>query len=309
MITLPPGTELWASTVNGVTAVPTLDGTRHLIPLPQRADPNAVNVVELKLASRSENQTRVSVAAPIVGAPVLLAEWKLQPDAGQRLDYRQGSLAPAHGIFDDSGFAQLFRLFKTEGAVLLSLIAIALLCIGLAVWRWCSRTGVYKFSAQHVLGMVLGLMAIAVSLSAFVKVGSMPEAQRAASKILTFVAPIQQAGNALTIEVANVEDKPSVLRIALRAWPALLAIPVFLFALATDDKSRKSLAVTAGWTCLFWATLRSPNGVPAFFILFVAFFAAAHRASHGETAVAIARKTERRQRHRTRQSRLWRRCY
>ncbi len=270
-LTLPAGTELWSATVNGVTAVPTLDGTTHLIPLPQRADPNAVSVVELKLASRSENQERVSVAAPIVGAPVLLAEWKLLPDAGQRLDYRKGSLAPAQGIFDNSGFAQLFRLFRDSGASLLSIVALALLVIGLAVWRWCSRAGIYKFSAQHVLGMLLGLIAIAVSVVAFLKVASMSETQRALSQAITFVAPIQQPGNALTVEVANVEDKGSFLRGAFHAWPVFLAIPLFLVALVTENKFRKSLAVIAGWTLLLWAALRSPNGVMAFFVLIIAF--------------------------------------
>ena len=85
-LTLPTGTELWAATVNGVTAVPTLDGNTHLIPLPQRADPSAVNVVELKLASRSEVQERVSVAAPIVRRVLdpdhKHAHWTEFPSAG-----------------------------------------------------------------------------------------------------------------------------------------------------------------------------------------------------------------------------------
>ena len=270
-LTLPAGTELWSATVNGVTAVPTLDGGTHLIPLPQRADPNAVSVVDLKLASRSKDQQRVSVAAPIVGAPVLLTEWKLLPDAGQRLDYRQGSLAPAQGIFDNSGFAQLFRLFRDGGALLLSFVACCLLIVGLGVWRWCSRPGVYKFSAQHVFGLVLGLIAIAVSAIAFLSVAAMAETQRTLSHAITFVAPIQQAGNALTTEVANVEDKGTFWRGAFQAWPALLAIPLFLFALILESRFRKSLAVIGAWTLLFWTALRSSNGVTAFFILFIAF--------------------------------------
>jgi hypothetical protein len=50
-----------------------------------------------------------------------------------------------------------------------------------------------------------------------------------------------------------------------------LAIPVFLFAIVIDRGFRKSLAVTAAWMLLFWAALRSPNGVTAFFILLLAF--------------------------------------
>jgi hypothetical protein len=270
-LALPPGTELWAATVNGITAVPTLDGKAHLIPLPGRADPNAISLVELKLASRSEKPERVTVAAPIVGAPVLLAEWKVQPDAGQRIVYREGSLAPAEGISDDSGFVGLSRLLRDFNALFPLFVALALLVIGLAVWRWSSRPGVYKFSAQHVLGTLIGVVAITVSVVTFLKVASMNERQSAASTILTFVAPIQQAGNELKIEVANLEAKFSILRGAGEAWPALLAVPLFLFALITQDKSRKLLAVISGWTLLFWAALRWPNGVPVFFILLLAF--------------------------------------
>jgi len=270
-LTLPAGTELWAATVNGVTAVPTLDRGVHLIPLPQRADPNAVMVVDLKLASRSKDADRVSVAAPIVGAPVLLSEWKLRPDAGQRLEYRKGSLAPAQGIADHSGFAQLFQLLRDEGAPLLLVIAIVLLLVGLAVWRWCSRAGVYKGSPQHVLGTLLGTVAIVVCVLALVKVASMAEAHRVAAAQISFVAPIQPAGNPLTVEVANLEDKPTVLRGALQAWPALFAVPLWLFALVSESKTRKSLAVVGAWALLFWAALRTTNGVPAFFILLIAF--------------------------------------
>ena len=37
----------------------------------------------------------MNVAAPIVAAPVMLAEWKLEPDEGQRLIYQTGTLTPA----------------------------------------------------------------------------------------------------------------------------------------------------------------------------------------------------------------------
>lgn len=270
-LTLPAGAELWAVTVNGVTAVPTLDGNTHLIPMPQSGDPSAVSVVELKLASRSGDPSRVSAAAPIVGAPVLLAEWKLHPDAGQRLDYRKGSLAPAHGIFDNSGFTQVFRLLRDGATPFLLFVALALLAIGLAVWRWCSRGGVYKFSPQHVLGAFLGLAAIAISIVTLLKLASMSETLRPDLRAMSFVAPIQQAGNALSVEVANVEDRAWFLRGTLQAWPALLAIPLFLFALVIESGFRKSVAVIGAWTLLFWAALRSPNGITAFAMLLIAY--------------------------------------
>ncbi|MGA2854587.1 MAG: hypothetical protein ABSE90_10730, partial [Verrucomicrobiota bacterium] len=94
-VTLPEGTELWSATVNGAAVVPVMDGKSDLIPLPQHADPDAVLKIDLKLAARSPDAKRLNIAAPVVAAPVMLAEWQLLPDEGQRLVYRSGTLAPA----------------------------------------------------------------------------------------------------------------------------------------------------------------------------------------------------------------------
>src|SRR4029079_6297182 len=116
-IELPNGTTLWSATVNNSTVVPIKDGSANLIALPQHSDPNAVQVLDLKLASRSTSAKRVSAAAPILSAPVLLAEWKIQADTGQQLHYRKGSIAPAGGIPDVSGFAGLARMFSADSAI------------------------------------------------------------------------------------------------------------------------------------------------------------------------------------------------
>jgi len=90
-LTLPEGTELWSASVNGAAVVPVKDGAASLIPLPQLADANAVLTLDLKLArAKSPNAERLTVAAPIAGAPVMLEEWKLVPDPGQRLILCQG---------------------------------------------------------------------------------------------------------------------------------------------------------------------------------------------------------------------------
>ena len=113
---LPANTELWSTAINGNAVVPVLDKTDNLIPLPQTADPNAVLTLDLKLASPSKDPKRVHVAVPILGSTVMLADWKLEPDAGQRLVYRSGSLTPTGGAPDVSGFAQLARAFRSEQA-------------------------------------------------------------------------------------------------------------------------------------------------------------------------------------------------
>jgi hypothetical protein len=133
-VTLPPGTQLWSATVNDQPVVPVTDGKSNLIPLPQHADPDAVLTLALKLAATSSVPTLVTIAAPVVAAPVMLAEWKLQPDEGQRLEFHSGTLSPVGGITDNSGFAQIAQalhgwrsgevLFST--AVMLALIGFTL---------------------------------------------------------------------------------------------------------------------------------------------------------------------------------------
>ena len=85
--------------MNGATvSVPVKDDRANLIPLPAQTDPNAVLAIDLQLAARSKAPERVTIATPIVAAPVMLAEWKLEPDTAQRLVYRQGSLTPVGGV-------------------------------------------------------------------------------------------------------------------------------------------------------------------------------------------------------------------
>ena len=74
-------------------AAPVIDKDANLIPLPHDANPDAVLEVQLKLAQTNDAR-RVTVAAPIVAAPVMLAEWKLEPDTGRRLIYESGTLTP-----------------------------------------------------------------------------------------------------------------------------------------------------------------------------------------------------------------------
>ncbi len=111
-LSVPEGARLWSASVNGTEAVPVFDGSVSVIPLPQIADPNAVIELDLKVASQSSDPRHVRLQAPVTDAPVMLAEWKLAPDTGQRLVYQKGSVMPSDGPDDLSGFAQLGRLIK-----------------------------------------------------------------------------------------------------------------------------------------------------------------------------------------------------
>jgi hypothetical protein len=272
---LPPGTQLWSATVNGAAVVPVTDAEANLIPLPQHADPNAVLTLDLKLAGTNNDPKLIALAAPIVNAPVMLAEWKLEPDTGQRLVYRHGSLTPAGGMPDISGFAELARVFKGDegGRALISLFA-ALLLLALAVvaWRWTDQNGVYRFSARHLSGMLLGLIAFVLAMVALVSLGDLAQSQRGSvPRDVTLLAPVQQAGSVLTVEVANLADKPSVLSFVRHAWPALLALAVWAFGWITDRQGSKTVGWVLGWALLAWAALRCPNGGTVFLAVFAAF--------------------------------------
>jgi hypothetical protein len=101
--TLPPSLRLWEASVNGAQTVPTADNQDTLVPLPNRATTNSLLQVELMLAGKSANKTAVHLEAPALASPVLLTEWKVSPDAGFRIRYHQGDLAPVDTPPDRSG--------------------------------------------------------------------------------------------------------------------------------------------------------------------------------------------------------------
>ncbi|MCX6923244.1 MAG: hypothetical protein NT154_08555, partial [Verrucomicrobia bacterium] len=273
-LTLPPGTQLWSAAVNGASVVPVTDTQANLIPLPQHADPNAVLTLDLKLAGTNEPKL-ITVAAPIVNVPVMLAEWKLEPDTGQRLVYRRGSLTPVGGIVDVSGFAELARMFTgNEGSRTLIAFIAALVMMSLAVfaWRWTIGEGVYRHSPRYFSGMLLGVLASVVVVVAFILLGDLAQIQtRTLPRDVTLLAPIQQAGSALSVEVANLEDKPSIFSFVRYAWPALLALAVWVYGWIADRQGSKTVGWVLGWTLLAWAALRCPNGATVFLVVFAAF--------------------------------------
>src|SRR5439155_3224504 len=175
-VALPQGTELWSATINGATVVPVMDAKDNLIPLPQRADPNAVLTLDLKLAAKSKSARHVRIEAPIVRAPIMLAEWKLEPDTNQRLLYRNGSLTPIGGVADVSGFAGLARMFTgDDGARARTSLfaALALVAAAMFVWRWTFRQSVHKFSGRYILRTLPGMIPIAMAAVALLDLGNL----------------------------------------------------------------------------------------------------------------------------------------
>jgi len=259
-LSLPAGTTLWSATVNGATVVPVKDGGANLIPLPQKADPNTVQRLDLKLASKSANAARVLASAPIVAAPVMLAEWRLDPDTGRRLAYRRGSLAPANGVPDISGFAGLTRLLRDGEAVFRLVAALVFTAGAAAAWRWATKEGAHRFGVRHSGGTFIGcltlLLAVVMWLQFAERFGGSSDLPRG----IHFLAPVQQAGSALTVEVGNHPESVGMGFSVLAAWPAVLALAVWLWAWLKEPGFVRSAGSALGWTLLAWAALRQPNG-------------------------------------------------
>lgn len=270
-VTLPDGVSLWDVKVNGAPVTASADGQSNLIPLPQRTDPNAVLTLDLKLAARSKNAGRVTVAAPILAAPILLAEWRLEPDTGQRLTYRRGTLTPAAGVPDYSGFAGLVRMFTLgDGTRHTALLLVALLALGVGAWAWrWGSQDTWRNSTRHNLGLAVGVVAIAIFTGALVWLGSQAGNWRQdPTTDITMVAPVQQAGSAWTVELDNVKSTQAV----VSPWGSLalvaLAAALWVAAGLTGRAWLGALGATVG----AWAVLRWANSAPVFFGLLWLFF-------------------------------------
>jgi hypothetical protein len=261
-VALPPDTQLWSATVDGKPVVPVIDGKANLVPLPQNASPDAVLAVDLKLASRSKDSSRVSLAAPVVAAPVMLAEWKLEPDTGRRLVYRNGSLQPVGGVPERSGFAQWGRMLSGGNAfhaLFLTGAVLVLVAIALMVWRWATRSGTMRYSGRHLGGMGVGLVALVMAAVAVTELaGFLAQQRQWPARELTFLAPVQQANSGLQVEVGNVLEEAGDRSLA--SWGlAGIAVAVWIYG-AIKGTALRPLSAVLGWTLFAAAALVWPNG-------------------------------------------------
>ena len=273
-IQLPHGTSLWAASVNGSPVVPVKDGQANLIPMPAGISPSTVVAVDLKLATAVTDRKHIRIATPIAEAPVMLAQWKLLPDTGQRLEYQEGSLTPADGETDRSGFGQVARCIQNVGfgtiAVTL-LLPLALLALTLRLWRWGSQAQA-KFTRRHIAGLLFGVAGLVLSVVLLSRFTELVGQQRShAPGELTFVAPVQQAGTSISLTLLNLEDTRSVWGPLQSPWPALFALPLLILAFIRANAPGRRFAAPIAWLFCAWAALRSENGGLLFLGLLGAF--------------------------------------
>jgi hypothetical protein len=290
-ITLPPGTELWSAIVNGSPAVPVTDRTNSLIPLPRSSDPNALLTVDLKLASRSPKAGRIRITGPAPDAPVLLSEWRVEPENGRRLVYRGGTLQPVGGRSDSSGFAQLVGLFRQtserERAFTMCFGALALTVVSASIWGWTARNARRRYDVRFVAGLGIGLVGFVVAGLTWLGFAALAQQHQVlVARQLQFLAPIQQGGTAATIEALNLPDHLTFWRVIGFSWPAAAAIALWVYA--TVRGWAAAPVWIAGWLLLCWAALRAPHGVPFLVIVVLGVYRGACCDTRVASAVARA---------------------
>jgi len=122
------------------------------------------------------------------------------------------------------------------------------------------------------MGMCLGLAAFILAGVAFLNLSEIAGHQRnELPRDVSFLAPVQQAGSALTVEVSNFADKFSMPDFIGYAWPALFALVVWVYGTVTNKQWFKNVGWILGWTLLAWAALRAPNGAEGFLAIIAAF--------------------------------------
>src|SRR5258706_3651472 len=158
-----------------------------------------------------------------------------------------------------------------EAAVEL-LLALVLMAFALWAWRWAAREGTYRLSVRHLGGLLVGMGAAALAVLFLFMLHDLAMRQNQwISGSLSFLAPVQQSSSALTVEVSNFRDEMTFWRAVGSAWPALLALVAFAWAILKARDTARSIMIALGWSLLAWAALRWPNGAPLFFILIILF--------------------------------------
>lgn len=270
---LPAGAELWSVTADGSPVVPVTDTQGSLLALPQRADPNVVTELQVKFASRAGRANRLSVAAPVVSAPILLAEWRLEPAAGQRLVYRGGTLTPAEGLLDVSGFAGLARLLHSpEGGRVLSGFGVVLVALIAGSWLWSSGGGGgRRLGFRHLGAGLIGLLAAVIALVSLLQIHAVAQDHLLTpARDLRFLAPIQQADATWSVDVANLAADTTAFTF-FSVVLGVIAVALWVYAAFSDRRFIRGIGMAGAWTLLAWAALRSTNGAPAFVLVLVAF--------------------------------------
>ncbi len=277
-LTLPAGVELWSSMVNGARVVPVADGKDTLVPLPQHSDPDAVITLAIKIAAKSPDARSVQLQLPVAAAPILQTDWRVDPEANHQLIFRQGSVRPAIGGVEWTGYEWLHQLLTGKGSsesVLVLVLAAVLLAAGLLLVRWATGAGRSRGDWRNIIGLTAATVAFALALVLLVS-GAVTSSSYSGvlPNYLSFTMPVLEAGRTAAIQINNFEIGGAWHFIS-KLWPLLLALVVWLWQFRFSPGFARKALVWIGWIFVFWAALRAPDS-GRLFRLALATFAFIH---------------------------------
>lgn len=185
---LPEGSKLWEARVNGEAVNARSDMGDILVPLVSEIDPNQSLEIAIRYGAKAAKASQPLVAAPQFEVPVVIGEWLVEGDEGQRLSPKGGTANLVAPVEMQSGWEWL-------GSNTLIMIILMVLVITSRVLFQGKAGGV-----TAGIGLVIALFAVLFTLAA-----SMHALQTTdpGSEILEYAAPVVGANQAITIELAN----------------------------------------------------------------------------------------------------------
>ncbi len=239
---LPAETRLWEVRVAGEAVNARADGSSTLVPLPADADANKTLEVKVRYGQSAGDPRYPKLTLPVVAAPVLKTEWRLQGDERRRLLLREKGKSPWQSGWGGASWI-VSRALGSVGCLVL-------LVILMATFGRRSR----------VFGVLLAVVAFAILAILLVTSAYAPSLGRSSLEI---GVPVLSAGETVAAEVSNLATNE--MRWSLPGF-AFLALGVVVFGVGLFLKTaflRFLGLLVAGGTCLWM-----PGGAFWFFALF-----------------------------------------
>lgn len=190
---LPAGVKLWEARVDNELVNARVDGDQTLVPLPARTNPNEPVTVALRVGQPAGGSaTAVTLVAPrAAAAPTVISEWVVRSDAGRLLVPRGGSAELTRPTLTETGFEWITRRSLVGTFALLGLVA-------LAAWLLRGTTGL-----RPLAGVLIAVLAV---VTAFLLANDVLLHRRVNLREATYASTVVSAGDAVSIQVANVSD-------------------------------------------------------------------------------------------------------
>jgi hypothetical protein len=239
-MSLPEGSILLETKVNGDTANPRVDKGEIVVPLPQKNDLNQAVEVLLRYGAAASKGRKVSLQAPVLQAPTVIGEWTVTGDEGRVLTPIDGTVEVVSAPMWQNGFQWLNRN-GSLGLVFVGFLALA--------WIF-SRS-------QRLSGITLLAAAVVAMVLANASVGTVDRTPT----VLGYAAPVVKAGARMVVEISNAPRWAAALAPAF--W---MGVVLGLISIGRGLWKKDRWWTGGGLALVAMGLLSLRNGAPVFFL-------------------------------------------